>query len=391
MTKISYDELERMLRDPSVPDAAIAPYLMADPEQGGPFDPRVVPDPRRVAMDATAEFRVESAMRWANAICRWRRQRRFEQRVAAGERLPVLVSEGDSWFQFPFLIEDVVDCLGADHLIWSLDAAGDTAQNMVRRNPEYLAGLRAHRDEVAAFLFSAAGNDVIGEDEFGEPVLKSLVKHFTAGKDAAWHIDQVRLAEVLLFLEGAYKEVMATVRAEFPHLPVLIHGYDHAIPGGHPGEWRSPEWAAVDQWLGRPVRRARHPRPGPAAGHHPHPDRRALRHAAPRRRRRCRDPHPRRRRARDPAPRGMGRRDPRHERWVREGGRAVPGEAAGSGGAGAGGVRGGCHSPCLRLASNDLSVVGAVLRSGRRRVSRSRGATGGVWLSPAAGRSPAAR
>ena len=203
-------------------------------------------------MDATAEFRVESAMRWANAICRWRRQRRFEQRVAAGERLPVLVSEGDSWFQFPFLIEDVVDCLGSDHLIWSLDAAGDTAQNMVRRNPEYLAGLRAHRDEVAAFLFSAAGNDVIGEDEFGEPVLKSLVKHFTAGKDAAWHIDQVRLAEVLLFLEGAYKEVMATVRAEFPHLPVLIHGYDHAIPGGHPGEWRSPEWAAVDQWLGRP-------------------------------------------------------------------------------------------------------------------------------------------
>ena len=131
MPTITYDELERMLRDPNVPDAAIAPYLKVDRELSGPFDPWVVPDPTRVDMDAAAEFRVESAMRWANAICRWRRQRRFEQRLASGERLPVLVSEGDSWFQFPFLIDDVVDCLGADHLIWSLDAAGDTAENMV--------------------------------------------------------------------------------------------------------------------------------------------------------------------------------------------------------------------------------------------------------------------
>ena len=74
--------------------------------------------------------------------------------------------------------------------------------------------------DVAAFLFSAAGNDVIGEDEFGEPVLKSLVKSFTAGKDAAWHVNQMHLGEVLLFLEGAYNEVVATIRAEFPALPV---------------------------------------------------------------------------------------------------------------------------------------------------------------------------
>ena len=323
MTKITYDELERMLQDPSVPDSAIAPYLMADREQGGPFDPRVVPDPGRVAMDATAEFRVESAMRWANSICRWRRQRRFETRVAAGERLPVLVSEGDSWFQFPFLIDDVIDCLGTDHLIWSLDAAGDTAENMVRRNPEYLAGLRERGADVAAFLFAAAGNDVIGE-----PVLKSLVKSFTAGKDTAWHVNQVHLSEVLLFLEGAYNEVVATICAEFPALPVLIHGYDYAIPGGHPGEWRNPEWAAVDEWLGRPFAERGIRDLALQARHHPHPDRRALRHAAARRRRQRRQQRPCRRRARDAATRGMGRRDPRHQRRVRAGGRLVPGEAA---------------------------------------------------------------
>ena len=46
MTKITYDELERMLQDPNVPDFAIAPYLMADREQGGPFDPKALPNGR---------------------------------------------------------------------------------------------------------------------------------------------------------------------------------------------------------------------------------------------------------------------------------------------------------------------------------------------------------
>jgi len=257
MEPIDYETLEAMLRDPDVPDERIRPYLTGEPGTGGPFDPRVVPDPALVRMDDIDRFRVESAIRWGNAISRWRRQRRYELRLARGEGLPVIVSEGDSWFQFPFLIDDIVDHLGRNYLIWSLDAAGDTAQNMVVSRPEYMAGLRERRaDGVAAFLFSAAGNDVIGEDATGEPVLKRLLKPYTPGRDAAWHIDQARLASILQFLETCYGRVIAAIRAEegFATLPIVIHGYDYAIPSGQPGDQRNPTWAARDEWLGGPMR-----------------------------------------------------------------------------------------------------------------------------------------
>src|SRR5690606_29256958 len=122
-----------------------------------------------------------------------------------GERKPVLVSEGDSWFQFPFLIEDVIDQLDPDFLIWSLDAAGDTSDNMVNRHPEYMQGLNKQKaNNVAGFLFSGAGNDVIGEDLRGEPVLGKLLKQHTPGKGATWHVDHAHLASILSTLQEDY-------------------------------------------------------------------------------------------------------------------------------------------------------------------------------------------
>lgn len=257
MERISYAELKSRLMDPNIPDREIAPYLMAVSGVSGPFDPRVVPDPAKVQFTREGEFDVESAMRWGNAICRWRRQQRFAQRLANGETRPVLVSEGDSWFQFPFLIDDVIDQLEPDYLVWSLDAAGDTADNMVNRQPEYKAGLdRQKANGVQAFLFSGAGNDVIGEDLDGRPVLGKLLKAHSPGKDAAWHVNKAALAAVLTRLERDYRKVVATIRSDpaFKHLPIIVHGYDYSIPGGFPGDTRHPSYARQDEWLGGPLR-----------------------------------------------------------------------------------------------------------------------------------------
>ncbi len=255
--RLPYQDFKTLLCDPSVPDATLAEYLTAEPASSGPFDPRIVLDPTKVELDPEARYDTENAMRWANGVARWRRQQRFEDRVGKTP-LPVLVSEGDSWFQFPFLVRDVVDGLEDDYLVWSLDAAGDTAENMVNRRPEYMKGLVAQkRNGVSAFLFSAAGNDVIGEDALGEPVLASLVKQHTPGRDAAWHVDQAALAKVITDLREAYDKVVRTVRSDpdLATLPILVHGYDYAIPGGHPGDPRRPAWAKQDKWLGRALQR----------------------------------------------------------------------------------------------------------------------------------------
>jgi V8-like Glu-specific endopeptidase len=258
--KIDYDDFKAMIMNPEIPDSTIAQYLTVDTEnrKSGPFDPRLVPDPAKVAMTPDGNFDVESAIRWGNSICRWRRQAKFKSQVGrSGDKRPILVSEGDSWFQFPFLIDDVIDHLEPEYLIWSLDAAGDTADNMVNRKPEYMTeGLRRQKaNNIAGFLFSAAGNDVIGEDLTGKPVLGTMIKPFRSGSDAASHIDTAQLSTVLNRLEMDYRTVIGTIRAEqgFERLPIFIHGYDYAIPGGFDGDARNPIYAKQDEWLGGPL------------------------------------------------------------------------------------------------------------------------------------------
>jgi hypothetical protein len=253
MAKLDYYELMAMLNNPDIPDEKLRQYLTVDPKSG-PFDPVVVPNEDTVEI-TELEAEAADAMRIGNGLARWRRQRRFQKRKARGEALPVLVSEGDSWFQFPFLITDVVDHLGDEYLIWSVGAAGDTAQNMVHRNPEYIRALKTQNGRLDGFLFSAAGNDVIGEDEDKKPVLEKILKPFNKTQDARGHINQNMLNKILGFLAASYQKVVDTVRAEpeFARLPIVFHGYDYpfAYPHGDAQtDPRSPVYAARDEWLG---------------------------------------------------------------------------------------------------------------------------------------------
>jgi len=257
--KITYEELRDMLMDPAIGDEQIASYLRAFKSESGAFHPVVKPDPTKVQISPGARFEIESSLDWANRVSRERRRRIFNDRVNTA-RKPVLVSEGDSWFQFPFFLDDVIDQLASDYVISSLDAAGDTARNMVYGSKEYMPELlRLKSHKVRAFLFSAAGNDVIGQDEYGNPVLLRLLKDHSPGKSAAWHVDQAELSPILQFLETAYREVINTIRkdSDFTKLPIILHGYDFAIPGGFNGDDRHPAWAKQDQWLGSPMRKKR--------------------------------------------------------------------------------------------------------------------------------------
>lgn len=253
MDKIPFKEFVRRLNDLDVPERELGKLLIRAPTNDTSlFDLKLIPNPSKVEI----RDEQESALTLGNGLCRRRRERRFLKALEKGDQRPVLVSEGDSWFQFPFLIEDVVDHLGEDYLIWSLDAAGDTASNMIDLMPEYPEALHRWKDQpVRAFLLSAAGNDIIGEDKNGMATLSRLLKPLTPDKGATEHIDWDAVRNVLAMLEQAYRKVVRTVR-EVPgqeRLPILIHGYDYAIPGGFPGDQRNPIYARRDQWLGRPL------------------------------------------------------------------------------------------------------------------------------------------
>ena len=260
MPKISFMEYFEMATDPDVSEDELMSFSKVVKGEGA-FDFELKPDPDKVEM-SQEDVELENALSIGNGLSRFRRQGEFRRRVRRGDDLPILVSEGDSWFQFPFLVKEVVDRLKDDYLIWSVGAAGDTAQNMVfgparRRRTEYLKALDRQREGVKGFMFSAAGNDVIGEDpDTGRAVLLDLLKPFNGNvSDIEGHIDLPRFEETLDFLERAYSKVIQDVRADpdFERLPIFIHGYDYAFPFPWHDDPRDPIHASSNEWLGEPL------------------------------------------------------------------------------------------------------------------------------------------
>jgi hypothetical protein len=265
LPRISLEEFTRRLADPSIPEASLRPYLIADERLSKPFAPAFVPNPALVDIppDLTEAEGLE-AMALGNLLARERRNAAFRIRRVFGDPRPVLVSEGDSWFQFPWFLEDVIDCLGEAYTIWSLDAAGDTLKQITDAK-EYLPALREFRSSVKAFLFSASGNDIIGVDDFDiggrivrKPVISQMLKPFADGLTARDYFDTDMFLNRLDFIKSSYSELFSSIEAEFPDLPVICHGYDYAIPALAEGETRKPAWVQLDNWLGGPFRKDLH-------------------------------------------------------------------------------------------------------------------------------------
>lgn len=252
--KISYAELEDKLANPDIPDAEIRPYLSGDKENSRPFAPVLVPNPDRVMLDPMDQFRVRAAggMRWANNISMWRRQERFKLRRDRGEQQPIIASEGDSWSQFPFLLDDVFDQIEPGYLTWCVAAAGDTLQNMIIDKPHFIKAIQEGGAGVRALLFSGAGNDYMGTDLDGVAWLSKVLRQFEPNRSIAWFLETPEFDARLSFVRSSYVTLLTTVEVAFPSLPVVLHGYDYAIP--YRGDHRNPIYADRDQWLARPLR-----------------------------------------------------------------------------------------------------------------------------------------
>lgn len=257
--KTTYSELFIKLRDPAISDEELQSYFIVVPGDGG-LDFNLEVNPETVSM-SEADEELESAMKIGNGIARLRRRILYFDRIKSHPERPTIITEGDSWFQFPLLINETVDYLTQVYNVWSLGAAGDTLANMVHGTPgakgfEFLKSLRRHKRTVRAFLFSGAGNDIIGEDPNTKlPMLEGLLEDFNGDAgDISGHINHVELQKRLDILQTGYRQIIALVRSEpgLETLPIVFHGYDYPYP--YPwgnNDPRNPKYAKKDQWLGR--------------------------------------------------------------------------------------------------------------------------------------------
>jgi len=226
--QITLSELKAKIRDIDTSDEEIAAYLMAAPDASDAFAPQVQINPDLVDDEGVE---ADVAMRFFNAMSRRRRQRRYHRKIQDGWSGLRVVSEGDSWFQYPFLLRDVIDQLFDDYAIYSLGAAGDLVQDMLDQD-EILQAVRQQNPHV--FLISGGGNDLLGDG-----MLATAVHPFKSGRPAKDYPNATfgkRLKDII----GVYRSIFTALLAEFPNLKILCHGYDYAQPDNA-------------RWLGKPM------------------------------------------------------------------------------------------------------------------------------------------
>ena len=144
-----------------------------------------------------------------------------------------LIAEGDSWFAFPNpLRTNIVTLLqrinGDSAAIWTLARNGDTAQEiMFGQQYENLRRIFNNpRLPLHGFLFSAGGNDVVGEN------LPNFLNTFQPGMKWQDCINHAYLDFRFADLKHAYQRLADLRDAYRPQTYIFTHAYDYAVPSG---------------------------------------------------------------------------------------------------------------------------------------------------------------
>ncbi|WP_149243074.1 caspase family protein [Dyadobacter sp. 32] len=149
------------------------------------------------------------------------RQRRYNILKHDTSRLRI-VAEGDSWFQYPILLQDTIDQLYKAYAIRSFAEAGDTLANYLIKK-EYLDPIGL--EDAHFFLVSGGGNDVLG-DEFKFFLRETPDTSDTTPKRYL----NAKFFETMTTLSSQYHEMFTELLNKYPDLHIMVHCYDYIIP-----------------------------------------------------------------------------------------------------------------------------------------------------------------
>ena len=197
-----------------------------DKDQAHPFSPAL----RLRATDGNEEGLVDNAIAMSRA---WRNAH-YRITLALGYKNLRLLEEGDSWHQYPVLLNDIIDVLMQKrYAVASLAAAGDTAEGIALAG-EYVAAIRKYNPDV--FLLSMGGNDLLGTGNFS-----AILKPFKKGLAAKDLILMSQMDQRIKRVIKHYHSVISKSLAVSPNLQICMHGYDYVHPRRN------------GKWLGKPL------------------------------------------------------------------------------------------------------------------------------------------
>jgi len=213
--------------------------------------------------------RVEGLLRKLDDIKNRRRNKFFIKKIKSmssnnGKKFKVILAEGDSWFNYPLILTDIIDRISMenDFAVYSLASGGDWLLNMLTAR-HYVEELSILHPDV--FLISGGGNDLVGSRRLAAVIDTLAGNEFHQNK---WAEDLIKNAKTDIiplnmddFTEGVKylsKDFFALVMffylqysflisgilngGKFPNIQIITQGYDYPIPSYNKGSFRLLHW-----------------------------------------------------------------------------------------------------------------------------------------------------
>jgi len=166
-----------------------------------------------------------------NKLIQKSRQEKYNHNIQLEENRGKIriVSEGDSWFNYPTQLKEVIDQIFDKYSIYSLGYAADWLSNIYLEN-EYVEAIRKYKPEI--FLISGGGNDMVGEGR-----LESILNNYSEGDGIDELIKHDEFKSIIEDFEIIYTSIFNKLEGEFPELKIICHGYDYPYLEGEENKW----------------------------------------------------------------------------------------------------------------------------------------------------------
>ena len=213
-----------------------------------------------------------------------KRTKKYYKKIDRGFRNPdkksnkVILSEGDSWFQFPIDVKDIIDWLikKCNYAIYSIAYGGDWITNIIYEG-KYIEELSVHTPEV--FLMSGGGNDMVGGNKIAVMVSKDYQENTKYKSieeldrfEELTDTDKQEIFEGQKYLLKEFYSFLITIKAQYylvldsilksglTDMMIIIQGYDYAIPSlrnrfslRYPLQYFINTFVDTGKWLARPM------------------------------------------------------------------------------------------------------------------------------------------
>lgn len=221
--KISNATLQELLSWPPTTDFALGIYFDAKKNDIAEWTYEVKPI-MQITESADRGFIRDKIIDLANFLSRTARNRFYEHNVERFSERIKIVSEGDSWFQHPLLL-DIIDHLNRVYNVYCVAAAGDTLRNYFSKekcNGQYFLDALSEKDP-SFFLISGGGNDLLGSK------FRTYLKIPQEKSNHPSSFLKQEFYNELDFLITLYKTLFSHLMEHKPQIHIIVHGYDYPI------------------------------------------------------------------------------------------------------------------------------------------------------------------